>query len=255
MIEQSGLGVDGSWIDKLFQWANDNNVPELEYFEDLWEAGNSKTVDDGFWHGLPRNKEAMLSMTELNLDWHDLTELPGELGNLRQLTKISCCKEPDGLQAKPSPRTDNQLTCIPDWITDLPNLRSICFSGNAIELITEGIGNLVKLETLWLSENKIQNIPKSIGRCARLKQLELRSNEIMSIPESLSQCRDLEYLSLDSNQITRIPESLYQCSNLEYLSLSCNQVAISPRDLGIAEAQGWKVLSVGNAIRSMNERR
>ena len=32
-------------------------------------------------------------------------------------------------------------------------------------------------------------------------------------------------------------------------------IAISPRDLEVAEAQGWKVLSVGNAIRNMNERR
>lgn len=109
MIYDVNESPSDDWVETLFIWADAHERPHLEWFEDEFDIEFG-----GFWHEFPRDKATLLSMTELNFDWYDFTELPDELGNLKQLTSLSFCKKPDGLQARPSPKTDNVLTSIPN---------------------------------------------------------------------------------------------------------------------------------------------
>ncbi|MBF0204257.1 MAG: hypothetical protein HQK67_08065, partial [Desulfamplus sp.] len=68
------------WLKELWEWADRNNIPDHQYVESKWHKG---------WIGLPRDKDTLLSVTELNLDSIQLTELPESIGNLGHLTILN----------------------------------------------------------------------------------------------------------------------------------------------------------------------
>ena len=81
--EKFGI-IDESWIERLWKWADENEISDDE---------------------IPRNKEKLLNLTELSLNFNQLTELPKEIGNLTNLISLHL--------------GGNQLTELPKEITNL----------------------------------------------------------------------------------------------------------------------------------------
>ena len=75
--------VDESWMDRLWAWADKNGIGDLEWREVEWHDNG------GYWEGLPREKKKLLTFTKLYLKHNQLTELPKEIGNLTNLTKLN----------------------------------------------------------------------------------------------------------------------------------------------------------------------
>jgi Leucine-rich repeat (LRR) protein len=90
LAKQSTDLVDESWMERLWQWADDNDIYE---------------------HNLPRDREGLVNITRLGLYNNKLTELPKEIGNLVDLTTL-------GLEG-------NQLTELPkelqEWFNNIEN--------------------------------------------------------------------------------------------------------------------------------------
>jgi Leucine-rich repeat (LRR) protein len=86
---------DDAWLDELIAWADEHNISEC--------------YSSAFFKhrlGFPRDKQAILALTELHLlGKFELTELPESIGNLTNLTKLSLSR--------------NQLTELPEWIGKL----------------------------------------------------------------------------------------------------------------------------------------
>ena len=59
------------------EMADENNIPDLEWVEAKWYSKG------GYWRGLSKNKEKLLSLTKLDLRKNQLTELPKK-------AKINC---------------------------------------------------------------------------------------------------------------------------------------------------------------------
>jgi len=232
-MEKRGSKNNISWAQVLFDWADMHDLPDLEWFNE----SDDESPGMGFYHGFPRN--------ELNLDWHDLTELPEELGNLKQLTKLSFNKSPCGWQVRPKPKTSNILRCIPKWVYGLRDLKELCFSGNSIAEISSDIAKLNKLEVLGLDENSISTIPDTISQCLNLEWLGLRSNQLRAIPESLFECTKLESLLLESNEIECIPKGLSKLESLSTLELARNNLTAYPEDISLLENLNYLTL-LGN---------
>ena len=111
------LSNDDSWIYKLWEWADENDIPDLEWVEDEhFEEG-------GYWRGLPRDKEKLLSLTELDLRKNQLTELPKEIGNLTNLTELDL--------------SWNKLTELPKEIGNLTNLTKLDLENNPNLILTK----------------------------------------------------------------------------------------------------------------------
>ena len=104
---------DDAWLDELIAWAVENDIPEKKF---------------------PRDKQAILALTELHLELIELTRLPESVGKLTNLTRFYLIS--------------NQLTKLP-----------------------ESIGKLTNLTKLVL-RNKITELPESIGKLTNLTRLE-----------------------------------------------------------------------------------
>ena len=63
-ILSHGLTVDESWMQRLWDWADANSIPGSD---------------------IPRDREWLLSLNELEILESDLTELPAEIGKLKKL--------------------------------------------------------------------------------------------------------------------------------------------------------------------------
>ena len=110
LAKQSTDLVDEGWMERLWKWADDNDI------------------SDGV---LPRDRERLVNLTELNLYNNQLTELPKEITNLVNLTEL-------GLSG-------NLLTELPKEITNLVNLTVLGLSNNQLTKLPKEIDNLVNL--------------------------------------------------------------------------------------------------------------
>lgn len=90
------------WMEMLWKWAEDNHISN---------------------ENLPRDKEGLVNLTDLNLSHNQLTELPKEIVNLVNLTKLNFGFSP--------------LTKLPKGITNLVNVDTITFCIENITLTTE----------------------------------------------------------------------------------------------------------------------
>lgn len=100
-----------------------------------------------------------------NLQWLDLsknrlTELPPELGQLKQLKKLILNK--------------NRLEAIPPEIGQLHDLRELIISQNELETLPEEISNLQKLRYIDMWSNNVTHLPRAMNDMMALEEIDLR---------------------------------------------------------------------------------
>ena len=124
LAKQSTDLVDESWMEVLWQWADDNRIQSYQ---------------------LPRNRDGLLNLTELYLNANKLTELPKEIGNLVNLTKLDLGSNP--------------FTELPKEIGNLVNLIHLDLSCNKLTELPKEITNLVSLRWSLLTAKTKPNKP------------------------------------------------------------------------------------------------
>jgi Leucine-rich repeat (LRR) protein len=118
-----------------------------------------------------------LLITELNLSWKHLTELPVLPDTLEYLD----CFNNQLIKLPDLPDTLKKLNCHSNQLTELPELPD-------------------KLETLWCSYNKLTELPDLPDT---LKELHCANNELTELPELPNK---LLYLNCENNQLTELPD-------------------------------------------------
>ncbi|WGV28426.1 COR domain-containing protein [Halotia branconii] len=204
------------------------------------------------------NRAAAEGWQELDLSGHVLTELPVEIGKLKQLNlrNNQITQIPKAIAKLTNLRQlnlrNNQITQIPEAIAKLTNLRQLSLYNNQIIQIPEAIAKLTNLRTLDLSYNQITQIPEAIAKLTNLRQLSLYNNQIAQVPEAIAKLTNLTTLYLSGNQITQIPEAIAKLINLTTLDLSGNQITQIPE--AIAKLTNLTTLDLsGNQITQIPE--
>ncbi len=163
---------DDAWLDELIAWADENEIKDY-YFDELYDC----------WIGFPRDKKAILNLTELHLKDNQLSKLPESIGNLTNLTTLNL--------------GSNQLSKLPESIGNLTHLTTLDLSGNPST-------------DLWFGpiDNRLTELPESIGNLTHLTRLDLRDNQLSKLPESIGNLAHLTTLVLGwgQDQLSELPE-------------------------------------------------
>ena len=171
--------IDDNWIQRLWDWADKNEIGDLEWVEYEYCA------DGGYYRGVPRDKKSLLALVKLNLIENQLTELPKEIGNLTNLKELWF--------------SDNQLTELPKEIGNLSNLTLLTLNDNQLTELPKEIGNLSNLKELWLYRNQLTELPKEIGNLSNLTDLWLWDNQLKELPKEIGNLSNLTSILLWNN--------------------------------------------------------
>ncbi|MEH2115377.1 leucine-rich repeat domain-containing protein, partial [Nostoc sp.] len=132
---------------------------------------------------------------ELDLSGQELTELPVEIGKLKQLESLILGKKVEGSERVRGSNlqkvSGNNLKTLPLELLGLPNLRKLDISGNLLESIPDVVMQILHLEELILIRVELTEIPDAIANLTNLTQLDLSYNKITQIPQAIANLTNL----------------------------------------------------------------
>lgn len=177
-------------------------------------------------------------LTQLLLDYNDLTQLPQQIGtslpNLEIISAIgnNLTSLPDTfgslVKLKEIYLNENRLVNLSDTVCSLKCLEKLRLTGNQLEFLPDQFGELESLKSLTADENVLQKLPKTFGLLENLEELELGCNCISLILEGFGMLKSLKVLNLSNNKISVLPEAFGSLPNLQVLDLSANNIKFLP---------------------------
>ena len=147
------------------------------------------------------------SLQVLNLSGNALTCLPDDLPRLHQLRVIF--------------GSNNQFTALPAVLGQCLNLQMVGFKANQIRSVPAA-ALPPQLRWLILTDNQIETLPVSIGGCAHMRKLMLAGNRLQRLPDQLALCQQLELLRISANQLDALPPWLVDLPKLAWLACAGN---------------------------------
>lgn len=147
------------------------------------------------------------SLEVLDLSDNQLTELPDSISQLKRLKIIFFER--------------NHFVAFPKILKELPLLSMIGFKSNQIQTVPENAFPPM-LKWLILTNNKIKKIPKSIGDCILLQKCTIAGNLIEELPSVMANCVNLELLRISANKLNAIPAWLFELPKLSWVAFGGN---------------------------------
>lgn len=155
---------------------------------------------------IPSEVFEMTELKELKLYGNQITEIPPQIANLKNLEKLYLGK--------------NNLKTLPPEIGELKQLKILSVQYNQLESLPSSIENLVELEQLWLKVNQLTRLPDEICSLKQLKNLQLDFNQLISLPDSIGNCGALEFIYINRNNLTELPNSVTKLTRLKELHMA-----------------------------------
>ena len=196
-------------------------------------------------------------VTELDLSFRGIQELPSEIGKLQNLTSLDLSGNP--LRKVPAAITQlqnltsldiskNQLSEVPAAITQLQNLTSLDISANQLSAVPAAIFQLQNLTSLNLSGNPLRKVPAAIFQLQNLTSLDISRNKLSEVPAAITQLQNLTSLNLSGNQLSEVPAAIIQLQNLTSLNLRDNLLSEVPA--AITQLQNLTSLDIRDNLLS-----
>lgn len=126
---------------------------------------------------------------------------------------------------------NKEITCIPEDVGRLKNLRTLLLCGNPLSETSLNIifKNLKLLRVLDLSITEIKSIPRTVGNLVHLRHLNLSQTRIEALPQTIDCLRRLRFLGLQKCRDLIIPKIIQKLPKLEYLNLQDTKIQNVPR--------------------------
>ncbi|GMS89338.1 hypothetical protein PENTCL1PPCAC_11513, partial [Pristionchus entomophagus] len=155
--------------------------------------------------------EHCANLTNLVLKDNGLTCLPEEIGQLTQLKLIDV--------------SSNELVSLPQSMKNLENLQSLDIAKNKVT--TDGLfdfDGLVMLHILEASHNKLTRFPTSLTSesLVKLHTLNFSHNHIVDLPFEFSNVTKMKDIKMEKNGLTDLPLCLGLMDKIRFLDLKGN---------------------------------
>eukprot|EP00002_Diphylleia_rotans_P032318 TRINITY_DN6777_c0_g1_i8.p1 TRINITY_DN6777_c0_g1~~TRINITY_DN6777_c0_g1_i8.p1 ORF type:complete len:497 (-),score=102.58 TRINITY_DN6777_c0_g1_i8:160-1650(-) len=154
--------------------------------------------------------------------------------------------------------TDNYFVCLPDNLTDAPNLKDLDISMNPITALGPVALALTTLQSLTANElhdakliPTFTNLSPELTELTTLTSLSLRKNNLTEFPTQISKLSNLRVLDLSNNNFDSISFDFTTLPNLSHLVLDkCGIKSPLPESLG-ASSNLKQVSLINNRLTSI----
>jgi Leucine-rich repeat (LRR) protein len=171
--------------------------------------------------------------TELDLSSLYLTELPPEIGQLKNLQKLYLYY--------------NDLISLPPEIGQLTNLQWLTLYDNALVELPPEIGQLTNLQVLNLARNELIILPSEIGQLSNLQQLNLYNNQLRYLPTEMGILNNLTcadcLLTVEENPLISPPPEVIEQGTAAVLAYLRNQAWYHIQRMIIGASSGVGLLA------------
>lgn len=201
-------------------------------------------IFEGLVNEIPEDIGNLTNLENLTIRVKSLSYIPKAIGKLTKLKSlnISCASQIVKKLSDYKPLAKATLSELPSEIGNLKNLEYFELCCTSIKTLPKEIGNLINLTYLDLSSNSIESLPEELVNLKKLKSIFLKGNEFESFPIILRQLKNLEFLELSNNKIEIIPHEVISFKRLSYLNLSSNKITSIHKSL--SKVQSLKSLSL-----------
>lgn len=179
--------------------------------------------------GLPEFPKEILTLADtleiLDLSDNDLSELPDSITELKKLKILFFAR--------------NKFVEFPKILSECPSLNMIGFKSNQMRVVPENAFPK-KLNWLILTDNKIEKLPQSIGNATKLQKCGLAGNLIKELPVEMAKCVELELLRVSVNQLKSIPNWLLELPKLSWVAFGGNPASRQISVNNDLETFDWK---------------
>jgi leucine-rich repeat protein SHOC2 len=156
----------------------------------------------------------------LDLGWNNLTALPPQIQQLKNLKRID-------LNGNPLSQEAIALLC-----TSCPQLEEIYLYDNNLTALPPQIELLKNLKKINLSVNPLSQdaIALLCKACPRLEEIDFRYNELTALPAQMELLKNLKKISLNFNRLSQEAIALlcHACPQLEEIDFSYNELTALP---------------------------
>ncbi|XP_074063391.1 leucine-rich repeat-containing protein 2 [Macrotis lagotis] len=191
-IENTMINTIPTYI-QLFQEMRILDLPKNQITHLPTEIGclkNLRELNVSFNHlkSVPPELGDCENLEKLDLSGNlELTELPFELSNLKQVTFVDV--------------SANELSSIPICVLRMSNLQWLDISNNHLNDLPQDIDRLEELQTFLIHNNKLTYLPQVLLNLTKLTLLVVSGEGLVEIPTAICESKTLKFVSLMDNPI------------------------------------------------------
>ena len=161
----------------------------------------------------------LTGLTSFSAGKDDTTELPSEIGKLKNLKSLNLMKA-------------YSLEKLPPEIGELEQLIDLNLCMSDIKYLPPEIGKLKNLRYLNLNNTPLKELPNEIGGLKSLLELDISHTDVEVLPESIYELKQLRVLDYSNTRVKGISPKICQLTELAGLGVAGCDIKELPEDFG-----------------------
>ncbi|KAM6170569.1 leucine-rich repeat-containing protein 2 [Rhynchocyon petersi] len=161
---------------------------------------------------LPVEIGCLKNLKELNVSFNHLKSVPAELGDCENLEKLDFSG-------------NLELTELPFELSNLKQVTFVDLSANKFSSVPICILRMSNLQWLDISNNSLNDLPQDIDRLEELQTFLLYKNKLTYLPYALLNLKKLTLLVVSGDHLVELPTALCDASTpVKFVSLMDNPI-------------------------------